>query len=207
MKMGDSQTSQYLKQWHDGDLKGLEGIINRHLDWIHAQVRQRLSRPLRNKGETSDYVQDILVQFLRFSPRFVLSSEAQFRALLLRIVENALNDKYDWYTARRREIARERPLPSDTILSLDPPHGAIKTPSKSAEQHEREAWIRLGLELLDPDDREILALRQWDNLSFPEIGEELGIAANAARMRHNRAIVRLTDKILALKQGDLDQVF
>jgi RNA polymerase sigma-70 factor (ECF subfamily) len=206
MKMGDSQTSQFLKQWHEGNAKGLEGIIDRHLDWIHAQVHQRLSRPLRNKGETCDYVQDILVQFLRFSPRFVLSSEAQFRALLLRIVENALNDKYDWYTARRREIARERPLPSDTILSLDPPHGTIRTPSKSAEQHEREAWIRLGLELLDPDDREILALRQWDDLSFPEIGEELGIAANTARMRHNRAIVRLTDKILALKQGELDQV-
>lgn len=205
MDTGDSQTKQYLTQWHGGDDKGLESIVERHLDWIHAQVRQRLSQLLRNKGQTCDYVQDILVQFLRFSPRFVISDEAQFRALLLRIVKNALNDKYDWFTARRREIAKERPLPSETILFLDPPQGGRRTPSKSAEQHEREAWIRLAIELLEPDDREILALRHWENQSFPEIGERLGISSNTARMRNNRAVVRLTEKILALKKGKLDQ--
>jgi DNA-directed RNA polymerase specialized sigma24 family protein len=62
------------------------------------------------------------------------------------------------------------------------------------------------MELLEPEDRKILALRHWDNQSFPEIGERLGIPSNTARMRNNRAIVRLTEKILVLKTGKLDQV-
>ena len=203
----ESSTSKSLRLWHAGDRKPLESILERHLPWICDQVRKRLTRLLRRKGDTIDYVQDAVIQFLRFAPRFTIANDAHFRAILLRIVTNSLLDKHDWFTARRREIARERPLPNHTVISLDPIHGAVRTPSKSADRHEREAWIRLGLELLEPEDRDIIALRQWDGLTFPQIGERLGIPSNTARMRHNRAILRLTDKILLLKRGDMNCVY
>jgi DNA-directed RNA polymerase specialized sigma24 family protein len=120
----------------------------------------------------------------------------------LRIVENCLKDKNDWFTARRRDIARERPLPSETVLCLDPPRASTGTPSKSAERHEREAWVRLGIELIEPADREVLIFRRWDKLSFAEIGKLYDVSPDAARMRYNRAVLRLGEVVLALRRGE-----
>jgi RNA polymerase sigma factor (sigma-70 family) len=161
---------------------------------------------LRKKAETTDYLHDAMVDFLCYGPKIMISDENHFQALMTRIVENALRDKYDWFKARRRSISKERPLPSDTVLHLDRPDAAVKTPSAEAQHHEREAWIRLGMEFLDPKDREILILQKWDDLSFVEIGKRLGISPDAARMRHNSAVDRLTEKVQMLRHGDLSQV-
>jgi DNA-directed RNA polymerase specialized sigma24 family protein len=79
------------------------------------------------------------------------------------------------------------------------------TPSKSAERLEGEAWVRLGMELLDPMDRDVIVLRRWNELSFPEIGEHLGLSPNTARMKYNRAVLKLGDEVMALRRGDLSR--
>jgi RNA polymerase sigma-70 factor (ECF subfamily) len=203
MIRGETITAASLRQWHDGDEAGLDTLLERHLPWIRAQVRRRLGPVLRSKGETLDYVQDAMIQFLRYGPRFAVTRDDDFRALLVRVVENSIRNKYDWLTARRRDIAREKPLPSETVLSLDPGAGGRATPSQSVERHEREGWIRLGMELLDLPDREILILRQWDRLSFADVGGKLGVTPDAARMRHNAAVRRLADKVHELRSGRL----
>lgn len=199
-------TSLCLKQWHEGKQEGLDALLERHIPWLQGQVRKRLSPELRGKADTHDYVQDAVVKFLRYAPRFTISDEAPFRALLLKVVESTLLNRYRWFTARRRQMARERPLPADTVLTLDPPQQVSKTPSQSASRHEEEAWIRLSMEFLDPDDREVIVLREWDGLSYPEIAARVDITADAARMRHNRAMGRLSDKVYALRCGIIEKV-
>jgi RNA polymerase sigma-70 factor (ECF subfamily) len=203
MSAPDTETSQNLQQWNRGDQAGLEALLARHLTWIQSRVRKRLGPKLRQMVESTDVVQEAAVQFFKYSPRFVVYDDAKFRGFIARVIENILCDKHDWFTARRREIARQRPLPSDTILYLDSPRQRVKTPSKSVERHEREAWIRLGLELLDQEDREVIVLRQWDSLSFDEIAKEFSIHTDAARMRYNRAVGRLGKKVGELRRGNL----
>jgi len=188
---------------HGGDPTALAALLERNLDWIHQRVSRRLGPVLRKKGETCDYVQDAMVQFLRYGPRIQVNDEGHFRALLARIVENTLSDQHDWFTRARRRVSREHPLPGDSVLSLDEPRDTVTTPSKAAQHHEEEALIRLGMELLDPEDRNIIALRQWENLPFHQIGERLGITPEAAGKRHNRAVARLAKKVGALRRGDL----
>jgi len=206
MKKGQTQTSYNLRRWHNGDRKGLDNLLRHHLPWIRNHVRKRLGTFLRQKAETGDIVQDAVIEFLRYGPPIVLSDEKQFRALLGRIVENVIRDKYDWFTAKRRLVAKERPLPKDTVLSLGSPGHAANTPSQAAHRNEREAWVRLGLELLNPSERDVVVLREWDGLTFPKIGEGLGISENAARMRFNRSLGRLSETVAALRRGELDEV-
>ncbi|MHC4945305.1 MAG: RNA polymerase sigma factor [Planctomycetota bacterium] len=204
--MEENGTSISLQRWYCGDQKALDALLENHMAWIHKMVRERMGSLLREKGDTCDYVQDAVVQFLQYGPRFTISNDARFRGLLLKIVENILCNKYNWFTARRREIARERPLPTDTVLSLDPPQQQMNTPSEFAAKHEREAWIRLGIEFVSPEDREVLILREWDKLPFEEVGKRLGISSGAAQVRHFRAVSRLSKKVSALRRGDLDSV-
>lgn len=202
--MEESVTSISLQRWHQGDSNALNVLIENNLSWIRGNVQKRIGAMLQAKGDASDYVQDAVVQFLQYGPRFTISSDGRFRGLLLKIVENMLCNKYHWFTARRRDMARERPLPSDTVLNLDPPKHVIDSPSQSAMKHEEEAWVRLGIELVDPEDREILILRQWDGLSLDKIARQLGISLSAAQSRHFRAVKRLAAKISTLRRGDLD---
>jgi RNA polymerase sigma-70 factor (ECF subfamily) len=203
MTVGKTETTRFLQQWHGGDQKGLDALLERHLPWIQDHVSKRLGPLLRMKADPSDYVQDAVVQFLRYGPRIMVSNENHFRALLVRVIENALRDKHDWFTALRRANAKDHPLPSDTVLSLDPPRKKVSTPSKEAQHHEDEAWIRLGMELLDPKDREVLVLRQWEGLSYDEIGKRLGISRNAAWKKNKRAVFRLAKKVGELRRRQL----
>lgn len=196
-----TRTLTSLRLWNSGDQNGLNDLVAAHLPWLRGHVRKRLGHHLRGKAETEDYLQDALVEFLRYGPRIVIDDEDRFRALLVRIVENSIRDKNDWFKARRRAISRERPLPSDTILNLDARCKPIDTPSAVARSNERKAWIRLGMELVDPDDRKILVLRQWNKLPYSKISEELNISEDAARMRCNRAMSRLADIVGRLRRG------
>lgn len=182
----------------------LERLLEKHLPWIQSYVHRKLSNFLRLKAETGDIVQDAVVQFIHYGPRFKLSDDRQFRALLGRIIENVLCDKYDWFTAKRRAIAKERPLPPDTVLNLDPPEGRVESPSRIVQQHEREAWIRLGLELLPPDERRIIILRDWEDRSFADIAQLLDLSKSAARRRYLDSIEDLIGKVHALQSGRLD---
>ena len=204
--MRKTETSLSLQSWYSGSRKGLDTLLEHNLPWIHAHVRRRLGPLLRRKGETADYVQEAMVQFLKYGPRIQISDDGHFRALLVKIVENSLRNQHEWFTARRRAISREHPLPPDTYLCLDPPREGVKTPTQSAGRNEQEAWVRLGIELLEPESREIIVHKQWDSLSFIEIGKRLGISADAARMRYNRAVGHLADTVWKLRRGKITAV-
>jgi RNA polymerase sigma factor (sigma-70 family) len=206
MTLGKTKTSMYLEQWHAGDSGGLDRLLERHLPWLREHVPKRLGPLLRMKADTSDYIQDAVVQFLQYGPRIHITGDEHFRALLIRIVENSLRDKHDWFTARRRANARDKPLPSDTVLSLDPPVESVVTPTREAQVHEEEAWLRLGIELLDPEDRDLIVLRQWEGFSFADIGERLGVTEDAAWKRHNRAVSRLAKKVADLRHRRIGSI-
>ena len=201
MSADGSETLDLLQRWQAGDRAALDALIQRDLPWIRARVHHRLGALLRARGETEDYVQEAMLEVLHYGPKFASESLHRFRALLARIIENMLRDRNDWYRAKRRTISREQPLPSDSILDLDRPDRSVTRPSVDAGRRETESLVRLALELLEPDDRKVLLLRQWDELSFPEIATQMGIAPDAVRMRFRRALPKLAQKVAALRLG------
>jgi len=194
-------TTQLLRKWQEGDRAALDSLLVRDLPWIQERVRRRLGPLLRARAETDDFVQEAVAEVLRYAPRFTISDRSHFRALLARIVENVLRDQHDRFRAYRRALHRERPLPPDTELSLDAPRGSVERPSEAAERSEWEAWVRLALELVDPEDRLAILMRNWDGLSFVEMGKRLEISEDAARMRFHRALARLAEEVHRLRSG------
>jgi DNA-directed RNA polymerase specialized sigma24 family protein len=115
-------------------------------------------------------VQEVLIEFLESAPRIKIENGRLFRGLLFRIVENTQREQYRWWCARRRDIAREKPLPPGTVLDLESPRTG---PGEALIRSEREGWIRLGLEFLDDEDQRVIVLRDYDQLSFVDIGEQM----------------------------------
>ena len=205
MTSDPSSTLLLLKRWHAGDREALGVLLERNIDWIRAHVRRRLGQALRQKAETQDFVQEAMADVLRYGPKFTVADEGRFRALLARIVENVLRDQHDHFAAQKRAAAKERPLPSDTVLELDPPNREVTRPSQVASRREESAWLALGLEMLDAGDRAVILLRQQEGLPFAEVGRRLGVSEEAARFRFQRALPRLAKRIEDLRRGRLDE--
>jgi RNA polymerase sigma-70 factor (ECF subfamily) len=201
MESGRTATAELLRRWHAGDEAALADLMAKELPWMRYHVHRRLGPMLRRRGDTQDFVQDAMLAALRYGPRFVVADARQLRALLGRIVENVLRDAHERHTAGRRDIAREEPLPTDSVIDFTAAPRAATTPSEAASANEWRGLVRLALELLSPADREILLLRQWHELAFEAIGERLGLTANAAQMRFARALPRLVDKVRELQTG------
>jgi RNA polymerase sigma-70 factor (ECF subfamily) len=123
------------------------------------------------------------------------------------MLENVLRDESDRLTTKKRAAARERRVSTSFILNLDEPRPDSRRSTTFLEQEERRAWIHLALELLRPEDRQVLRLREFEDLSFPRIAESLGVSEDAARMRYNRAMVRLEEKVRTLHRGELEGLF
>jgi DNA-directed RNA polymerase specialized sigma24 family protein len=122
------------------------------------------------------------------------------------MIQNSLRNKYDYLTARRRSLAHEKPLDSDTVLDLDPPDPKGSTPSSIVHKEESSAWIRLGLALLDADDQELVLRHQFDGESFPQIARSVNAAPDAVRMRFNRAVLKLNSVIGRLRRGEAHEL-
>ena len=93
----------------------------------------------------------------------------------------------------RQEVALNRPaMPEADSLSLSCGLlGQVTSPSMAAFRGELQVRLQETVDRLDPLDREILALRHYEELTNQEAAWELGITPAAASKRYIRALERL----------------
>ncbi|MGE3171448.1 MAG: RNA polymerase sigma factor [Planctomycetota bacterium] len=199
----EPQTLLLLRRWHAGDRAALDDLLARDLPWITGEVRRRMGAELQARHDADDLVQQAMLAVLEGGPRFEIADRDHYRALMLRIVENTIRKQLRDGRRQKRSAAREQPLPSDSVLALD---AGVTRPSAAADRNERRAWVHLAIELLPTQDREVLVLRQWDGLPFAAIGDQLGVAEDAARMRFERALSRLARTVQRLRAGQLQSL-
>ncbi|MEM7203705.1 MAG: sigma-70 family RNA polymerase sigma factor [Planctomycetota bacterium] len=197
-------TGALVDRWHRGDQTAIGELMARHLDWVHTYVRPRLRGPLRRKDETQDIVQLAMLEVLKYGPRFRVQSDAHFRGLLARIVRNVLSDRRSWFTRLRRDMHRERGLPDGPGVGLALGASRGVPPPGAADRAEVSDLMRLALELLGGQDRDVIIARLLDGKAFGVIGTELGTSREAVRKRFDRALPKLTRLVKRLRDGDVE---
>ena len=83
--------------------------------------------------------------------------------------------------------------------------GRHTSPTQAAQRAERMLRVQEALNSLDPIDREVLALRHFEQLSRLEVARELGISEAAASKRYIRALGRLKVLLVEL-HGDAGEL-
>lgn len=203
MPPAPDETLHLLQRWHGGDRVALADLVERDRAWVEQSIRKRRGAALQQLGETHDDVQDLMVKALQYSPKFLCANRLQFRALLVRMIQNLLIDKARGVAAR--SLDRLEAL-QDSRLSLDPALVVATRPDEVAAKHEELAWMQLGLEFLDADDRDLIRRRQFQEQPFEVIGQALGAQANTVRMRFQRALLRLAGVVQRLQKGELERL-
>ncbi len=208
----EDETLELLRRWNAGDRKALEALLARHLGALHKYIRAKLDRelrPLRRDQDSTDLVHMAAARVLEYTPAFIPENGRQFHRLLRKIVLNDLLNQLRSPRFALRQRSRDRF--GDSVLDLRANPLSSMQPDREAEraehQSEARAWARMALEfLVDEQDRRLVLLAAVEECSWKDIGEELGLSADAARMRYHRLLPKLANHIRVLREGRVDEL-
>ncbi|MCI0465296.1 MAG: sigma-70 family RNA polymerase sigma factor [Gemmataceae bacterium] len=194
--MSDNPTDTvfWLPAAHAGDAEALGRLLEACRGYLLLLARRELNPDLLAKGSASDLVQETFLEAQRDFARFQGSTQAELLAWLRRLLLNNLLNFTDRYRGtNKRQIGREVALAvSDSSADRGGGLAAnLPSPSSAVATQEQTAAIGRALERLPDHYRQVVLLRYQEECSFGEIGQVLGLTANAARKLLLRAIERL----------------
>lgn len=153
--------------------------------YLLAIAMAELPGDLNGKLGASDLVQDTLVKGVERFGTFQGRTPEELAGWLRRILLNQLANVVKAYGTGKRQVVREQA--ADSALA------DTRQLSPSAATLSREEWERLDTALgrLSEEGRQVILMRHRDNLSFTQIGANLGKSEDAVGKIWARAIDRL----------------
>jgi len=155
-----------MLEFQGGSRPAFEELFARYRGPLYGFFRRRLDGDQR----AEDLTQETFLAVIRAPDRY--QPKALVRTYLYGIAMNLL-------AAERRKRLR------------DSPAGNAAPELRSNEAPDSVLWVRQALEKLDDSEREILMLREYEQLSYAEIAELLKLPVNTVRSRLFRARMAL----------------
>lgn len=148
-----------------GDTEAFEQLYARYYDRIYAMARGVVG----DADEAADAVQEVFTLLFRNIGRF--DRRSRFSTWLFRVAVNRIIQ----YARRNKKLQRNRPL-----------HEAAGAFAPD-EEPGGDARVTSAMSKLSPQDRALLVLFYWEDLSLNEIAQAVGCGENAAKTRLYRA--------------------
>jgi RNA polymerase sigma-70 factor (ECF subfamily) len=185
-------------------------LFFRHRDRLRRMVQLRMDRRLQGRLDPSDVLQESYLEFARCLAQYLQNPELPFFLWLRCLTGRKLQALHRHHLGTRardagRELSLHRgALPQASSVSLAAQLlGRYTTPSHAAIRAELQIRVQEALNSMDPIDREVLALRHYEQLTNTETAQVLGLSEAAASNRFVRALKRLKS-ILMTVPGLLD---
>ena len=210
MDNNSSETVRLIERSQAGDTQALNELFTRHRERLCRMVEMRLDRRLQARIGASDVIQDAYVDIVDRLEEYLRDPKLPF-FLWLRLVvgERLLKLHRHHLGTQRRDAGREvalfrGALPQASSAALAAQLlGKHTSPTQAAVRAERLLRLQEALNTLDPMDREVLALRHFEELTSAEAAQVLEIEEEAAAKRYVRALRRLK-KTMASMPGGLE---
>jgi RNA polymerase sigma-70 factor (ECF subfamily) len=183
-----------------GDTEALAELFARERERLWRIIHFRLAEPLRGRLGPEDVLQEAFVAASQRLSHYANSPATSPFIWLRMIVNQTLIDLHRQHLgAQMRDAAREvsidnvpygQATSASVAIQLV---GAFTSPSGAAARADLLGLVQAAIERMDPIDREVLALRHFEELSNSEVAEALGIEQKAASIRYIRALRRLKE--------------
>ena len=162
-----------------GDQRAFEELIRLYEKRVLALTR----RMCKNPEDGAEAAQEAF--FAAWQGLRNFRGESSFSTWLYRLASNACVD-----ILRREGRRQETSSLDDGALNLDAP-SPLPSPQEEAERRELGEQIEEGLRALPPEYREVLVLREIQQLRYEEIAEVLGLDLGTVKSRISRGRKRL----------------
>jgi RNA polymerase sigma-70 factor (ECF subfamily) len=161
-----------------GNSNAFELLVRRY----QRQVANLIYMKMGNRDDVEDIAQEVFIRVHRSLPQFKFN--ASFFSWIYRITMNLCIDEI-----RKRKIRRVLSLDflTEDAIEKNRKSQDIPTPSDSVLSEEKKEMVRSAIRRLSPEHREVLTLREYQDLSYDEIAEILGLTLEAVKSRIFRA--------------------
>ncbi len=197
--------SKLQQQARTGDQDAWGELLSSQQERLLRTVGLRLEPRLKNRIDPADVIQETFLEATRRRQEFFeKSSVPLFIWLRLLALQKLAEIHRRHIGAKARSVNREGRLgrvdsPDTSAMIVAQLLGHSTTPSRIVAQAELEQRLRAALDQLDPVDREIIILRNFEKLTNPEAAGILGLGLSTAGSRYIRALKKLRETMRAIE--------
>jgi RNA polymerase sigma-70 factor (ECF subfamily) len=203
-----SETIGLIELLRSGDQRVLAELFQRHRDRLRWMVEMRLDARLQGRVDASDVLQDAFVDLAKQVEGYLKDPRLPVFLWLRLAVSSRLAMVHRHHLgARMRDVSHEvslyrDPLPQASSADLASMLlGRMTSPSNAAIRAEQLLLVQEAVNSLDALDREVVALRHFEQLSRAETAIVLGLTEQAGARRYIRALKKLKTILAAMPGG------
>jgi RNA polymerase sigma-70 factor, ECF subfamily len=190
--------SELLERAAAGDDQALRELFSQHEERLKRLVRLRLNRRLQGRIDSSDVLQETFIDIAGKLGEYSRRPDAPFFLWLRKMTGLKLAEIHRRHLGTQmrdanRDVSIYRgALPEADSASLAA-HllGNLTSPSQAAIKAEMRVRLQEALDTMDPIDREVIALRHFEQLDSEETAQVLGLSKSGGSSRYVRAMKRL----------------
>jgi RNA polymerase sigma-70 factor (ECF subfamily) len=197
------------------ELEQLKAEGNNALARIYASYQERLERivvfrmdsRIRRRIDAADVLQEAYLEMDRRLPNYVADPKVSVLIWMRQRVLQKLIDMQREQFRDKRDINKEQQPAANwnsgnTSLSVNAFLAAsITSPSQFLIRNEDVLQLQSAMDSLSEIDREVIALRHFEQLTNQQVAEVLSLSTTAASNRYIRALTRLSDSVVTHPSG------
>ncbi len=168
-----------------GNVSAIETLIYRHKDKLYTSIYLLV----KDKYTAEDIFQDTFLKIVRTLKEDRYNEQGKFLPWALRVAHNLCMDHF---RKARKHIPITTPDGQDILALFDMRE---ETPIGKIETQQTQHHIRLLIEELPEEQREVVVFRIYGSLSYKEIAEITGVSINTALGRMRYALLNLRKSI------------
>ncbi|WP_179353672.1 RNA polymerase sigma factor [Winogradskyella vidalii] len=181
MKKELIQDAELVSNYLDGNENALSILIERHKQKIYSFIYSKVY----DRDVTEDVFQDTFIKVIRTLKRGKYNEEGKFLPWVMRIAHNLVID----YFRKNKRMPKFDNAGEFSIFSV------LSDSSLNAEKaiikDQVESDVRRIIEELPEDQKQVLVMRMYQDMSFKEISERTGVSINTALGRMRYALINM----------------
>ena len=163
----DRSDEELMAAYVAGDAGAFSALFDRYAPMLLRIMR----RQIRNADDAQELVQQTFLQLHRARADF--DTRRRLRPWLMTIAYNL-----------KREYFRRRMRRPEAPLEYEPP--ASERGGHPVERHDEAKRVRRALEKLPAGQRDVIIMHWFEEMSFPDVAEVLGLSVSAVKVRAHR---------------------
>ena len=179
---------ELVKKYLNGDNTSFEILLTRHKSRIFAFIMSKI----KNRDLSEDIFQDTFIKVINSLQKGKYNEEGKFLPWMMRIAHNLVIDHF------RKETKMRKVRPTAKFDIFDVLDDGNKNQEDVMMQTQVHADLNVLIEQLPKDQKEVLKMRYFEDLSFKQISDLTGTSINTALGRMRYALINL--RKLAEKQ-------
>ena len=180
----DANETRFIERLQSRDERAFLELVQLYQVRVYKLVLRMVGRP----DEAEDMAQEVFVQVFKAVATF--RGDSKLSTWIYRIAVNLCKNRLKYLTRRKSEVQDEYEA-AEEKAELGVARGVttsdLSRPDQLVEGYQLERIVESAIAEMDPDFREILVLRDIEDLSYEELSQITGLADGTVKSRLHRA--------------------